>query len=370
MPTIVRSDMVGRMTTSALMTRYVYDFDEPADGGRELLGGKGVGLAEMTQLGVPVPAGFTITTDACRAFMQGGGEIPGLDAEVEEHIARLEEKTGKRFGDTDDPLLVSVRSGAAISMPGMMDTILNLGLSDVRRRGPRGLHRQRAVRARLVPAPDPDVRRGRGRDRREPLRAGARRPEARPRRAPGRRPHARRPRAAARHVPAHLRAGDRRGLPAGRARAAAPRRAGRLPVVGEPARAGLPAHVLDPGRHRHRRERRPDGVRQPGRAARRRASASRATRPPASTGVYGEYLVNAQGEDVVAGIRTPQPVEQMQELLPEAYTELLEHDARGSSSTTATCRTSSSPSRRGTSTSCRPAPRSAPPPRRSRPPSR
>jgi pyruvate,orthophosphate dikinase len=113
------------------MPRYVYDFDEPADGGRELLGGKGIGLAEMTQLGVPVPAGFTITTDACRAYMASGGEMPaGLEAEIDEHLARLEAKTGKRFGDPDDPLLVSVRSGAAVSMPGMMDTILNVGLND------------------------------------------------------------------------------------------------------------------------------------------------------------------------------------------------------------------------------------------------
>jgi pyruvate, orthophosphate dikinase len=112
--------------------RYVYDFDESSDGGRELLGGKGAGLAEMTQLGVPVPPGFTITTDACRAYMSNGKRLPdGLDDEVDRHLRVLEERTGKRFGDTDDPLLVSVRSGAAISMPGMMDTILNVGLSDV-----------------------------------------------------------------------------------------------------------------------------------------------------------------------------------------------------------------------------------------------
>jgi pyruvate,orthophosphate dikinase len=111
--------------------RYVYDFDEPATGGRELLGGKGIGLAEMTQMGVPVPAGFTITTDACRAAMKLDGELPdGLREEVDEHIGRLEERTGKQFGSVDDPLLVSVRSGAAVSMPGMMDTILNLGLND------------------------------------------------------------------------------------------------------------------------------------------------------------------------------------------------------------------------------------------------
>jgi pyruvate,orthophosphate dikinase len=122
------------MATTA--TRFVYDFDEPSSGGRELLGGKGVGLAEMTALGVPVPAGFTITTDACRAYMESGKELPnGLDAEIDEHVAALEQKAGKRFGDADDPLLVSVRSGAAVSMPGMMDTILNLGLNDDATRG-------------------------------------------------------------------------------------------------------------------------------------------------------------------------------------------------------------------------------------------
>src|SRR5512133_3134108 len=111
--------------------RFVYGFEEPSEGGRELLGGKGIGLAEMTQLGVPVPAGFTITTDACRAYMQNGQQLPdGLGAEVDEHLDALELKTGKRFGDSADPLLVSVRSGAAVSMPGMMDTILNLGLND------------------------------------------------------------------------------------------------------------------------------------------------------------------------------------------------------------------------------------------------
>src|SRR4051812_4282473 len=110
---------------------YVFGFDEAAPGGRELLGGKGIGLAEMTLLGVPVPAGFTITTDACRAYLREGGLPEGLEAGGAGHIARLEERTGKRFGDPEDPLLVSVRSGAAVSMPGMMDTILNVGLNDV-----------------------------------------------------------------------------------------------------------------------------------------------------------------------------------------------------------------------------------------------
>src|SRR2546423_15410369 len=113
-------------------TRFVYDFDETSEGGKELLGGKGVGLAEMTALGVPVPAGFTVTTDACRAYMTGGGELPdGLEEEVDRPLAALEEKSGKRFGDAADPLLVSVRPAAAVSMPGVMDTIPNLGLNDV-----------------------------------------------------------------------------------------------------------------------------------------------------------------------------------------------------------------------------------------------
>jgi pyruvate,orthophosphate dikinase len=123
------------MKTAPRQTRtgptYVHSFDEPIEGGRALLGGKGVGLAEMAQLDVPVPAGFTITTDACRAFMATGGELPpGLEDEITEHIGRLEDATGTEFGDPANPLLVSVRSGAAISMPGMMDTILDLGLND------------------------------------------------------------------------------------------------------------------------------------------------------------------------------------------------------------------------------------------------
>ncbi|MBW3592239.1 MAG: pyruvate, phosphate dikinase, partial [Actinobacteria bacterium] len=111
--------------------RYVYDFSDGGDVGRELLGGKGAGLAEMTALGIPVPSGFTVTTKACVEYMRANGEFPaGLHEEIAEHVRRLEEATTKTFGDDEDPLLVSVRSGAAISMPGMMDTILNLGLND------------------------------------------------------------------------------------------------------------------------------------------------------------------------------------------------------------------------------------------------
>lgn len=114
------------------MTTYVHAFEEGSKEQKYLLGGKGANLAEMTNLGLPVPPGFTITTDACKAYMAAGDRLPdGLMDEVAGRRAELEAKMGKRLGDADDPLLVSVRSGAAFSMPGMMDTVLNLGLNDV-----------------------------------------------------------------------------------------------------------------------------------------------------------------------------------------------------------------------------------------------
>lgn len=110
--------------------RYVFDFEEGSAEKKKLLGGKGASLAEMTNLGFPVPPGFTATTEACLDFIKAGGYPEGLWQEIREAIKRLEEKTGKEFRNPENPLLVSVRSGAAISMPGMMDTVLNLGLND------------------------------------------------------------------------------------------------------------------------------------------------------------------------------------------------------------------------------------------------
>src|ERR687892_128593 len=113
-------------------TRYVYDFVDGSREMREQLGGKGANLAEMTNLleREIVPAGFTITTEACIAYLRDGSEPPGLAEQVASAVARLEQDVGLEFGDPDNPLLVSVRSGARVSMPGMMDTILNLGLND------------------------------------------------------------------------------------------------------------------------------------------------------------------------------------------------------------------------------------------------
>ena len=105
-----------------------------ADGNREmkdLLGGKGAGLAEMTNAGLPVPPGFTVSTEVCNIYYREKGKIPpSIEREIEEHVKKLEKSAGAKLGSTENPLLVSVRSGAKFSMPGMMDTILNLGLND------------------------------------------------------------------------------------------------------------------------------------------------------------------------------------------------------------------------------------------------
>jgi pyruvate,orthophosphate dikinase len=305
------------------MTRFVYDFDEPTTGGRDLLGGKGIGLAEMTQLGVPVPAGFTITTDACRAYLREGGLPEGLDGEVDEHIARLEERTGKRFGDHDDPLLVSVRSGAAISMPGMMDTILNLGLNDVAVEGlasstgnPRfardSYRRLIQMYGEVVDGIDghrfesalADLKRGRGAEQDVDLSADdlARLIETYKEiyRAE-----------TARDFPQDAREQLRRAVVAVFESWQNPRAQVYRRTYNIPDDIGTAVNVVQMVF---------------GNKGDRSATGVCFTRDPSTgeQGLYGEYLVNAQGEDVVAGIRTPQPVEEMRERLPEAFDQLLD----------------------------------------------
>jgi pyruvate, orthophosphate dikinase len=112
------------------MPKLVFDFAEGGKDMKDLLGGKGANLAEMTNLGLPVPPGFVLTTEACQAYLERGAPPEGLDGEVAEHLRSLEAAMGKRLGDPEDPLLVSVRSGAKFSMPGMMETVLNVGLND------------------------------------------------------------------------------------------------------------------------------------------------------------------------------------------------------------------------------------------------
>ena len=114
-----------------MANKYVYLLSEGNANMRELLGGKGANLAEMTKIGLPVPQGFTISTEAWTQYYEDGRQInPEIMAEINEYIVKMEEITGKKFGDRENPLLVSVRSGARASMPGMMDTILNLGLNE------------------------------------------------------------------------------------------------------------------------------------------------------------------------------------------------------------------------------------------------
>jgi pyruvate,orthophosphate dikinase len=123
-------DRIQRAEGPTNVTKYVYDFSEGNKDMKDLLGGKGANLAEMTRMGLPVPPGFTITTEACLTFLREGGAPAEMLAEAGEHLTALETAMGKTLGDPSDPLLVSVRSGARFSMPGMMDTVLNLGLND------------------------------------------------------------------------------------------------------------------------------------------------------------------------------------------------------------------------------------------------
>ena len=301
--------------------RLVYAFDEQAPGGRELLGGKGVGLAEMTGLGIPVPAGFTVTTDACRETMRSGEVPAALWPEVDEHVVRLQERAGRRFADPDDPLLVSVRSGAAISMPGMMDTILNLGLNDVAVEGlatatgnPRfaldSYRRLIQMYGEVVDGVDGHLFEGE-------LQALKERRDIR--------------------QDVELTADDLRELIA-TFQAIYERESG-IPFpqdAREQLRRAVRAVFDSWESPRARVYRRtydiPDDLGTAvnvvqmvfGNKGETSGTGVCFTRDP-STGertLFGEFLVNAQGEDVVAGIRTPEPIGRMREMLPDAYTEL------------------------------------------------
>ena len=303
--------------------RYVYGFDEPSEGGRELLGGKGVGLAEMTQLGVPVPSGFTITTDACRAYMANGRQLPdGLPEEIERHLDALQEQTGKRFGDPHDPLLVSVRSGAAVSMPGMMDTILNLGLNDDAVEGlasstgnPRfaydSYRRLIQMYGEVVEGVDAhrfeqalsDLKSERGVQQDVELDANDLRELVGTYKQLYEETGAAFPQDARDQLARAVRAVfDSWDTP----RAQVYRRAHRIPDD-----LGTAVNVVEMV-FGNKGEGSGTGV--------------AFTRDPSTgeQGLYGEFLADAQGEDVVAGIRTPQPLASMEEQLPGAFGQLTE----------------------------------------------
>ena len=257
------------------MTKWVYAFgDGKAEGEagmKNLLGGKGANLAEMSNLGLPVPPGFTLTTAVCTAYYDNGRAYPdGLEAEVEQALEAVGRIAGLTFGDARNPLLVSVRSGARASMPGMMDTVLNLGLNDANRRGGRGGDRRRALRLGFLPPLHHHVL-GRGARRgAPPLRGGARRLQGaqglRPRHGPdGRRLAGPRP-----PLQAHRREGARQALPAGSARAALGRHRRGVRLLDERAGEQIPRAARHPGELGHGGQRPGHGVRQPRRDLRHR----------------------------------------------------------------------------------------------------
>jgi pyruvate, orthophosphate dikinase len=308
--------------------RYIYALDEPSGGGRELLGGKGIGLAEMTELGVPVPAGFTITTDACRAYMSSGKELPdGLAEELDEHVRAVEQKTRKRFGDPSHPLLVSVRSGAAVSMPGMMDTILNLGLNDDATEGlARATGNERFAHdsyRRLIQMYG-EVVDGIDAHRFEQALADLRRE-----------------RGAAQDV--DLSADDLAGLIETYKRIYREETDRDFPQDAREQLTRAVRAVFDswdsPRAQVYRRTYGiPDDLGTAvnvvqmvfGNKGEESGTGVAFTRDPSTgeQGLYGEFLANAQGEDVVAGIRTPQPLAEMERQLPRAYEQLLETMSR------------------------------------------
>ncbi len=302
----------------------IYTFQQGNAQMRTLLGGKGAGLAEMTNAGLPVPPGFTITTEACNAYYANGRELPdGLWDDVVEHMHQLERETGKGFGDAANPLLVSVRSGAAFSMPGMMDTVLNLGLNeetvdglialtDNPRFGYDALRRFIAMFGRIVqdiPAETFD----------EPLEELKRERGAK--------------------LDTELTADDLKGL-AEQYRGIVREKTGE-PFPSDPYRQlelTIRA-VFDSWFGKRARDYRefnkiPHDLGTAvnivtmvfGNMGDDSGTGVAFTRDP-NTGadeLFGEYLTNAQGEDVVAGIRTPQKISQMQQALPEVYAQFEE----------------------------------------------
>ncbi|MGY0065663.1 pyruvate, phosphate dikinase [Streptomyces sp. QTS137] len=308
------------------MVRYVYAFTEGGRGMADLLGGKGANLAEMTRLGLPVPPGFTVSTEACRTFLATGSEPAGLAREISDHLTTLERAAGRRLGQPDDPLLLSVRSGARFSMPGMMETILDIGLNEDSVLGlARSSGNERFAwdsYRRLVQMFGTIVM---GVDGSLFGEAMARLKEDRG-------------------------AGDDLGLDAadlaglvesykelirretGESFPQSPAEQLRRAVL-----AVFESWNVERARLYRRREHIPDGLGTAvnvqtmvfGNLGPDSGSGVAFTRDPATgrAGLYGDYLPNAQGEDVVAGIRNTMPLDELGRLNPEAFARLRDHTA-------------------------------------------
>ncbi|BCJ55244.1 pyruvate, phosphate dikinase [Actinoplanes sp. NBRC 14428] len=303
--------------------KYVYDFSEGHKDLKELLGGKGANLAEMTRLGLPVPAGFTVTTRACQAYLATGANPAGLAEEIDEHLAALEATMGRRLGDPDDPLLVSVRSGAAFSMPGMMETVLNVGLTDA---SVEGLAAQAGgddrfawdSYRRLIQMFGKTVCDVPGEDFSAALE------------------EAKKAKGATDDL--HLDAADLKALADRYKRIFAKHTGYDFPQdPREQMRLAMEAVFRSWNAERavlyRRQERIPADLGTAvnvvamvfGNLGADSGTGVAFTRDPASgaQGIYGDYLANAQGEDVVAGIRNTVPLEELERLDPRSYEELL-----------------------------------------------
>ena len=336
------------------MTKYVYDFSEGNKDMKDLLGGKGANLAEMTNMGLPVPHGFTVSTEACLSYLDAGGFPAGLADEVETHVQTLETSMGKKLGDPSDPLLVSVRSGAKFSMPGMMDTVLNLGLNEESMKG-------------LAEQSGGDLRFARDAYRRfiqmfgkivmdVPAEAFEDALDAaKERKAPG-------------ASDTDLDADDLERLATefldiyqlhtGQEFPTDPREQMRLAIEAVFG-SWNGKRAIDYRRQNKISDALGTAVNVQSMVFGNRGDDSGTgvafTRDP-STGQkvpYGDYLGNAQGEDVVAGIRNTLPLADLEQVDPASYAGLRERHADTSRTTTATCATSSSRSRRAGCGSCR-----------------
>ncbi|MFV2102601.1 pyruvate, phosphate dikinase [Micromonospora sp. LOL_024] len=333
------------MTTQQTAERkYVYDFAEGNKDLKDLLGGKGANLAEMTRLGLPVPPGFTITTEACKAYLDTGAEPAGLTAQIAAHLGALEREMGRRLGDPDDPLLVSVRSGAKFSMPGMMETVLNVGLND---RSVEGLARQAGGTTDPAPSGGSSGPAGGGDRfawdsyRRLIQMFGKTVCEV-----PGEEfehalDEAKRARGTSDDL--DLEAADLRGLVdafkkifkehTGREFPQDPREQLDLAV-----RAVFESWNAERAVVYRRQERIPADLGTAvnvvamvfGNLGPDSGTGVAFTRDPASgtQGIYGDYLANAQGEDVVAGIRNTVPLQELERIDRHSYDELLDYLAR------------------------------------------
>ena len=308
--------------------KYVFDFAEGNKDMKDSLGGKGANLAEMSSMGIPVPPGFTITTETCVSYLEACRYPDGLAEQIADHLAGLEKKMGKKLGDADDPLLVSVRSGARASMPGMMDTILNLGLND---RSVEGLA-ARTSNARFAYdsyrrfiAMYGDVVLGM-------------KPESKEERDPFDAILDEKKKEAGVAQDNELSSGDLKDVVAGFISEIKKRKGVDFPQDPQEQLRGAIVAVFDSWNNDRAiaYRKKYDIPAEWGTAVNVQAMVFGNTGEKSGTGVgftrnpatgenevYGEFLINAQGEDVVAGIRTPQKLGELDKYLPQAYRELL-----------------------------------------------